>query len=398
MEPVKMKPLILVANPGSSSRKYGLYRGDEPIVRLHFEMEKDKVVCHINSSGDSRKHQLDLESVKDASSRLTGILHKQEFLKAGEKLDAIALRVVAPGSYFLSDKLIDEKFIDALNNSRQNAPLHVDATLAEYQKIVDQFPETKIYGISDSSFHITKAEYAWNYGIKIEDADRLDIKRFGYHGISLSSAVSVLKSNHRLAPKTIVCHIGSGVSVTALHDGKSLDTSMGYSPLEGSLMATRSGSIDVAAARVLKKSLDLDDEGLESYLNHSGGLQGLAGNSDVRELLEREKSGDNIAHLALETYVHSIQKYIGQMAAALGGADMLVFTGTVGERSVQIRHRIVEHLHYLDFRLDEHHNSLCNDPDQLTRLGTLAHSKPIFVAPADEAGEMARRTRALLRS
>jgi acetate kinase len=168
---------------------------------------------------------------------------------------------------------------------------------------------------------------------------------------------------------------------------------MGYSPLEGVVMATRSGTIDWTAARVLKNSLNLDDNGLEDYLNRQSGLLGLSGSSsDIRELLQKESEGDHYAGLALKAYVFSVQKAIGQMSAVLGGVDLLAFTGTVGERSVPIRERIVKPLHYLDLELDTATNEKCSAPENPTLISRLAQSKPIFVVPADEATEIAYRT------
>mgnify|MGYP001573797978 CR=1 FL=1 len=167
---------------------------------------------------------------------------------------------------------------------------------------------------------------------------------------------------------------------------------MGYSPLEGLIMATRVGSIDPTASNILQTELHLNDEQMEDYLNNHSGLLGLSEvSSAVNELLDHEEQGNHNAHLALETYIFTIQKAIGGMAAALGGADMLVFTGMVGERSAQIRQRILDRLHYMDFITDEEVNNGCADPHEPTRISALATSKPIYVVPTDETGEMIRR-------
>jgi len=254
------------------------------------------------------------------------------------------------------------------------------------------FPLADIVGVSDSAFHITKPDYAWNYGLPLHDADRLDIKRFGYHGLSVASVVRTLQVAGKLTPRLLVCHVGSGVSVTAVHNGKSVDTTMGYTPLEGAIMATRSGSIDVAAAHELKRALGFDDAQLEAYLNKHGGLRGLGGSSDLRELLAREADGDHYAHLAIQTYVFSLQKSIGAMAAVLGGADALVFTGTAGERSAPLRHRLANRLQYLDFFVNHQANTaIAGDEKAPALISELALSKPIFVVPTNEAAEMAHQ-------
>jgi acetate kinase len=272
-------------------------------------------------------------------------------------------------------------------------PLHIDAVLHEYAALHEVFADVPIVGVSDSAFHATKPDFAWNYGLPLADSDKLEIKRFGYHGLSAAAAIRVLRDHDKLPPKVVICHLGSGASVTAVWHGKSRDTTMGYSPLEGLVMATRSGSVDPVAVSVLKRSLRLDDAQMEAYLNEQSGLLGLSGTSDdIRILLKRETDGDHFAHLALETYVFSVQKAIGQMSAVLGGIDLLVFTGTVGERSASIRARVLSPFHYLDLALDHHGNLACTAPTELTCVSRLAHSRPVFVIPADEAAEIARHT------
>jgi acetate kinase len=318
-------------------------------------------------------------------------------LLADGQLRGIAIRVVAPGAYFLEDHLIDDEFVARLEAAKRHAPLHIAATLDEVTLLKDQFRNVPAYGISDSAFHITKPDYAWNYGIRLEDADRFDIKRFGYHGLSVESVVRTLHKHEKLPPRVVVCHLGSGASVTAVYHGKSFDTTMGYSPLEGLIMATRGGSMDLMAAQVLQKSLGLDEATFEEYLNHQSGLLGISGvSSDIRSLLAHEADGHHYAGLALKTYVHAVLKGIGQMSAVMGGVDVLIFTGVVGERSFVMRERIVERLHYLDFMIDARSNKACDNPTELTCVSRLAHSRPIFVIPANESIEMARRLSSIL--
>jgi acetate kinase len=383
--------LTLVANPGAASRKYTLSKGSKPLASLHFEYENGGVICTLASGDEERQIDPQISDIKHAAGRVISILQEQGIM-GGESLQAIAVPVVAPGAYFLEDHLIDDEFLEHLQSARRQAPLHIDATLEEVASLKEQFPDAPIYGISDSAFHITKPDYAWNYGIRLEDADRFDIKRFGYYGLSTASVIHTLHKHEKLPPRLVVCHLGSGASVTAVYHGKSFDTTMGYSPLEGMIMETRSGSLDLMAARALQKSLDLDDAGLEEYLNHQGGLLGISGvSSDVRALLAHEADGHHHAGLALKAYIHSALKAIGQMSAAMGGVDVLIFTGTVGERSFVIRERIVEKLHYLDFMIDGRSNKACDNPKELVCVSRLAHSRPIFVVPSNENTEIARQ-------
>ncbi len=384
--------LTLIANPGSASRKYGLYRDDREVARLHFEYHDGRIACTAFLGELIEPVDVDLHDLTDVAGQVLPILKSHNLIHDSETIDRIGLRVVAPSSYFLQDRVMDDETVARLRELEGRAPLHISATLHEFETLRDVFPNALIVGVSDSAFHASKPDYAWNYGVRLQDADRFEIKRFGYHGISVASIVHTLRGIDKLPPKIIVAHLGSGGSVTAVNGGKSLDTTMGYSPLEGLIMSTRVGSIDPTASNILQTQLHLSDEQMEDYLNSHSGLLGLSEvSSAVNELLQHEEQGNHNAHLALETYVFVIQKAIGAMAAALGGADMLVFTGTVGERSVQTRQRIIDRLHYMDFIIDEQANDACHDPHEPTRISALAKSKPIYVVPTDEAGEMIRR-------
>lgn len=385
--------LILVANPGSSSRKYAVYSQDlTERAHLHIEREGDRLVGNLFIGGQHYPLELTFGDLAESTTHVVEMLRQHDALRDGESIGRIGLRVVAPSSFFMQDHEMTDEVIERIESLRHLAPLHIDATLGELRALRQAFPGTTVIGVSDSAFHATKPPYAWNYGIDIHDADRLDIKRFGYHGISIAASVNSLWDAGKLPPKVIVCHLGSGSSITGVFHGRSIDTTMGYTPLEGVIMATRSGSIDVGAARVLKDSLELDDAGLEEYLNTKSGLVGIGGSNDIRELLAREADGDHMAHLALTTLIHSLHKAIGGMVVALNGCDLIIFTGTVGERSAILRKRIVAHLECFDFILDGEVNEACTAPEKMTFISQKAASKPIVVIPTDEAKEIAKHT------
>lgn len=388
-------PLVLVANPGSASRKYALFEGAKNRADLHFEHFEGRVIGSLETGGGRDDLQVDFSDLAEAASHVENILRRKGSLAAGEKIERIGLRIVAPGSFFLSDHLVSDKVIAALEAAAVQAPIHARATLDELHRLQAEFPGCTVAGISDSAFHATKPERAWNYGLPIEDADRLEIKRFGYHGISAASVVDHLRAEGILLPKIIIAHLGSGASITAVRGGLSIDNTMGYSPLEGLVMATRSGSIDAGAALALKRAFDYDDRQLSQYLNRHGGLLGLGGSSDIRELLRRESAGDHKARLALETYVYNAQKAIGGMVAALGGAEAVIFTGTVGERSAEIRRRVMAAFEYLHFMLDKSKNDATIEPASIAAVNDHEKSKPILVVPARENAHIAKRTAAL---
>lgn len=385
--------LILVANPGSASRKYAIYESEGLRLRaeLHFELTDGKVVCILDNDNQAREISTSVQEIPLAASEIMALLTRENILSKEDIIAVIGLRVVAPSAFFMQDHVITDDVVTRLQAIEHLAPLHIDATLGELRQLRKQFAETPIVGVSDSAFHRTKPNYAWNYGINIQDADRLDIKRFGYHGISIGSAVDELWNHGKLPPKVIVCHLGSGSSITGVFHGRSIDTTMGFTPNEGVIMATRSGAISPDATTALKQELELDDAGLVDYLNKHAGLRGMGGSDDIRELLTREADGDHSAHLALTTLIHTFHKAIGSMLVAMNGCDLLVFTGTVGERSSAIRKRIVAHLEFADFALDSSLNDSCTSPEAFTSIGESTRSKPIIVIPTNESKEIASR-------
>lgn len=383
--------LTLVVNPGSASRKYALFSDGIEWANILFEFVDGKVVGKIEHAGQYHTTNYDDTDLNSVSRYVMPLLLENNVIDDSDKVAVIGIRVVAPHRRFTRDELVTPEIEAALEDLEQIVPLHISTDLFEIKQLKIHFPDVPIIAISDSSFHVTKPSYAQNYGIDTDLADRLDIKRFGYHGVSIGSVVRKLRDHDMLAPKTIICHLGSGSSVTAVRDGESVDTTMGYTPLEGLVMASRSGDIDVSAALAIKRELQLDDEGLEKYLNTKCGLLGVSGSSnDIRQLVESEQGGDERAGLALKLYVYHVQQAIGRMAAALAGVDCLVFTATVGERSSIMRSRILDNLGYLGLNYDYDLNSRTFEPAEITNISNQS-SKPIIVISTDEALEIARR-------
>lgn len=388
-----MEPLTLVANPGSASRKYSLFDSDQLRASLHVEYDTQHIICTLHTGRKDRLITVSIDELANTAKHIIPIFRENNILDTHETITRIGLRVVAPSGFFLHDHELTQDVLDRLSDLLPRAPLHIQATLHEVTMLRSALGGARIAGISDSAFHATKPDYAWNYGLPLADADRYDIKRFGYHGLSCASAIRALQPSPD--KKLIICHLGSGASVTAVRNAQSVDTTMGYSPLEGLIMSTRSGSLDITAAHALKNALGLDDIQLDTYLNNHSGLLGLGGSDDLRILLQDAARGDHIAELTLQTYVYVIQKAIGQMAAVLDGLDVLVFTGTVGERSAPIRERVMQKLGYLGVKMDEQKNLAGLLGTKPTPIHA-AHATPVYIAPTDEAGEIARRTSTLL--
>ncbi len=383
-------PLYLIANPGSASRKYALYRGSNRLILIHFETVDGQVVYALTVGKRKvvENESAGLSHVSMAGVRLVPILQKHKLLESIDDLAAIGLRVVAPSSFFQQHRRLEGRALELLKTLETYAPLHINATLQEIELLSKTFPNIPVIGASDSAFHANKPRHAASYAISQTYAKQLDLWRYGYHGLSVSSVVEQLKKQKTLPRRLVVCHIGSGVSVTAVHDGKSIDNTMGYSPLEGTMMATRSGSVDVAASEVLARRQKLNDHQLQTYLNTKSGLLGVSGiSSDIRELLEKEPNHES-AGLALDMYVYRLQQAIGQMVAVLGGLDGLVFTGTVGERSSEMRRRITKKILYLGVSIDHAKNDATIAVAKPVDISQSRHPLPVFVVPADEASSI----------
>lgn len=388
---MSVRSLVLVVNPGSASRKYALYSDGTKLSTIHFEFEDGKVISKLSYKGQQFPDSYADADLSTVSRYILPLLNKYQVINADDVISAIGIRVVAPSKRFAADQLADDSAIAALENVQLRAPLHVGTVLSEIRQLKENVPQVPIVIISDSAFHSTKPEWAWHYGIDTELAEKHDIKRYGFHGISVGSVVRNLQQANMLASKTIVCHLGSGSSITAVVDGKSVETTMGYTPLEGLMMETRVGNIDPSAVVAIKRELQLEDNAVEEYLNKKCGLLGVSGSTnDVRQLLAKEKQGDDRAKLALKMFVYRIQQAIGQMAASMGGADQLVFTATIGERSMPIRERVLENLGYLGFFNNKEANDALFEPKEPTSIGT-AESKPVIVISTDESSEIARR-------
>ena len=389
--------LILITNPGSSSRKYALYRGNDFLCALHFEFEGDKIVYTLKKAdGSKNKKDTELRNLFEVVNILEKTLTDEGYLNESTKLDAILARVAAPGSYFAADHVVDEECLAQLEIAKERAPLHAPVIASEIEQLKKTFSDTLIIEISDSAFHNERSDVAKAYAIDTELAEKYDIKRWGYHGLSVGSIVRLMKNEGILPEKVIVCHIGSGASITAVKDGKSADTTMGYSPLEGLMMATRAGSMDVAAALAIKRELNMQsDDELEKYLNKKCGLLGVSGKSDdMREIIKGCTDGDKRAELARALYVLTLRRAIGQMAASMAGVDAIVFTATIGERPDEIRRLVAESLSYLGFNLDYEKNAKDMD-ERVVNIAT-ENSKPIYVIKTDESDEMIVRANELL--
>ena len=309
--------MILTANIGSASKKYSLFREGKEVLSAHFEREGKNFIVTWNKDGQISEEVVTPEQY-GAAAKLVLDRHgvpRDDRQKIGA-LAAIGIRVVAPGSYFAKHQRITPEFVAALEKQLEFAPLHISATLAEIKELRQLFPATPMVAASDSAFHATLPEVASTYALPREYVQKFELRRFGYHGLSLASIVEKLKASDGSVPeKTIICHLGSGSSITALKNGVSVETSMGFSPLEGLIMSTRAGTIDPSVILLLAEKSGLSPREIEKKLNSESGLLAVGGNNDIRELLKMEKKGDANARLALDLFAYRVRQYIGAYAA-----------------------------------------------------------------------------------
>ena len=387
-----MEKKYLIVNTGSASKKYSFYFGPEKIYSAHFEMEKSNfVVTEIFKNGEKKKTTITKKDYINAIAFIISSLIAKEIISSKEEIDLSGIRVVASGEYFLTNRFVDKEYLRMIKDAKQKAPLHLGPVLEEIKRLKKFLGKDKpIVGVSDSAFHATIPPQSRLYAIPIKDSRRFGIYRFGYHGISVKSVVlRAEKILGALPEKTIICHLGGGASITAVKDGKSFDTSMGFTPLEGLVMATRVGNIDASTVLYLLEKLKKNRKELGHYFNNECGLLGISGkSSDIRELLINENAGDEDSTLALKIYTDRVKQYIGRMATALGGVDLLIFAGTVGERSSIMRERICDNLKFLGIEIDQELNSKNDSVEE--KINKADSPAKILVVKTDEVAEMAK--------
>ena len=328
---------------------------------------------------------LKLSLVQDDES--TETVQSLDAVAAGD-LDAVAHRVVHGGPYFTEPVVIDDPARQAIHDLETLAPLHNAPALRGIAEATSSHPNVPHVAVFDTAFHATIPPEASTYAIPRAWREKWGIRRYGFHGLSVQWAAERIPVS-----RLVVCHLGGGCSVTAVREGRSVDTTMGFTPLEGVPMSSRSGSIDPGVLLFLLRETDLGAESLDHALNFDSGLTGLAGSGDMSEIEPRAESGDREAVLALEVFTYRVASSVAAMAVATGGIDALVFTAGIGERSALTRARICERLGFLGVALDADAN-LAAEPD--AELATPSSRVRVIVIGAREDLIAARAARALL--
>jgi acetate kinase len=311
--------------------------------------------------------------------------------------DVIGHRIVHGGRRFTRATPLDSEVIAALDDLTELAPLHQPKSLMALNATRKLLPDVPAVACFDTAFHAAMPPAAATYALPQEWRERWGLRRYGFHGLSHAYVSRrVLKLTGEAGPglRVVSCHLGAGASLSAIRDGMSLDTTMGFTPLEGLVMATRSGSVDPGLLLWLLERERLSEAELAAKLEHESGLLGLAGSGDMRDVLAAEQRGTEQAQLAIATYLHRLRAGIAAMAASLGGLDVLVFTGGVGENATAIRARATAGLTFLGVTIDQDANSAGGHDRELTADGSSVRT---FVIRAREDLEIARQVRATIR-
>ena len=392
---------ILVINAGSSSLKYQLIDMDtEQAVlkgiceRITFKgselTQKTADGKVLNVKQDMKDHTAAIELVLKAMVDPTF-----GAIKSTDEISAVGHRVLHSGEDFKSSVLIDDEVIRICEKNAELGPLHMPGNIACIKSCREVMPGVPMVAVFDTTFHSTMPAKAYMYGIPYSVYDQYKVRKYGFHGTSHKFvSEETIKLLGKKESKIIVCHLGNGSSISAVKDGKCLDTSMGFTPLEGLVMGTRSGDIDPAASEFIRAKLGLTPEELVQYLNKKCGMLGVSElSSDMRDLEKGISEGNEKAKLAVEVAAYRIKKYIGAYAATLNGVDAIVFTGGIGEHSDLMRRLVMEDMEYLGVDFDFEANKEYSD-------GVRVLSKPdskvkVFILPTNEELSIARETKAL---
>ena len=394
---------VLVINCGSSSLKFQLINSDSEEVLAKGLCERigiDGSLTYQPQGGEKVKTDKAMPTHTEAIQFVIDALTdaKTGVVKSLDEIGAVGHRVVHGGEKFASSVVITDEVMKAIEECNDLAPLHNPANLIGINACQKLMPGTPMVAVFDTAFHQTMPEEAYMYGLPYEYYEKYKVRRYGFHGTShsfVSKRAAELAGKPYDQLKTIVCHLGNGASICAVKNGKSVDTSMGLTPLEGLVMGTRSGDIDPAILEFIAKKENLDIAGLMNMLNKKSGVYGLSNNlsSDFRDLDAAASKGNKPAAIALKVFAYRVAKYVGSYAAAMNGVDVIAFTADVGENSGPVRADIMSYLGYLGIQLD----GAANDSrgEEVT-ISTPDSKVQVMVIPTNEELAIARETVALV--
>lgn len=394
---------ILVLNCGSSSIKYKLFDMTTKEVLAQGGIEKIGLVGSFLKltlpNGEKKILEKDIPEHTAGIEFILNTLVSPEYgaIKSLDEINAVCHRMVHGGERFSESVLLNKEVLDAFIACNDLAPLHNPANLKGVNAVSAILPNVPQVGVFDTAFHQTMPDYAYMYAIPYELYEKYGVRRYGFHGTShryVSQRVCEFLGVDPKGKKIITCHIGNGGSISAIKDGKCIDTSMGLTPLEGLVMGTRSGDIDAGAVTFIMEKEGLNATGISNLLNKKSGVLGVSGvSSDMRELEAAVAAGNPKAILAEKMYFYRIKKYIGAYAAALGGVDIILFTGGVGENQANCRSEVCEGLEFMGVKIDLEKNKVRGEEAIISADDSKV---TVAVIPTDEELMIASDTLAIL--
>ena len=395
---------ILVLNCGSSSIKYKLFDMTTKEVLAQGGIEKIGLTGSFLKltlpNGEKKILEKDIPEHTAGIEFILDTLTSAEYgaIQSLEEINAVGHRMVHGGERFSESVLLTKEVLDAFAACNDLAPLHNPANLKGVNAVSAILPNVPQVGVFDTAFHQTMPDYAYMYAIPYELYEKYGVRRYGFHGTShryVSQRVCQYLGIPAEGSKIITCHIGNGGSISAVKDGKCIDTSMGLTPLEGLIMGTRSGDIDGGAVTFIMEKEGLTPTGISNLLNKKSGVLGVSGvSSDMRELDAACQAGNPRAQLAEKMYYYRIKKYVGSYAAAMGGVDVILFTGGVGENQSQCREAVCDGLQFISVELDKDMNNKIHGDEAI--ISAPKSKVKVVVIPTDEEMMIASDTLAIL--
>ena len=390
---------ILVINCGSSSLKYQFIDMENEEVIAKGLAERigidGSVLNHQPKGFDKIKIERPMPTHKEALQTVVDALRDKDYgvIKDMGEITAVGHRVVHAGEKFAYSVLLKEEVMDALKECISLAPLHNPPNIMGIEACKQIMPDVPMVGVFDTAFHQTMPKQSYIYPIPYEYYEKYRIRRYGFHGTShkyVAERAAAMLGKPVEELKIITCHLGNGASITAVKNGVSVDTSMGFTPLEGLAMGTRSGNIDAAIIKFLMEKENISIAKADEILNKKSGVLGISGvSSDFRDIEEAAHKGNERAQLALDVYVHYVKKYIGAYAAVMNGVDAIVFTAGLGENSASMRSSICKDMSYLGVELDEAKNNVRGKETDVSKDGSKVR---VLLIPTNEELMIARDT------
>lgn len=396
--------LILVVNAGSSSLKYQLLNMDDESVLAKGNCDRigiDGHVSHKTADGRSIDADCEFPTHTEAFQKLVEVLTTGDaaVIESMDEISAVGHRIVQGAEVFDRPCLVTPEIIDQIDDLRELAPVHNHAHALALRACTAVIPSTTPQVVVfDTAFHQTMPPKAYMYGLPYEDYEKYHVRKYGFHGTShrfVSAALAEAMGRKIEDLKIVSCHLGNGSSITAVKGGKCVDTSMGFTPLDGVLMGTRCGAIDPSAVTYVADKHGFTPDEMSQYMNKKSGFLGVSGvSSDNRDLTAAAEHGNQRAKLAQDILAYEIQKYIGSYAAAMNGVDAVLFTGGIGENSWEVRESVCENMDFFGIKIDRELNR--QSRGKLVKLSTPDAAVEVWVVPTNEELLIARDTLAVI--